>query len=157
VIVGLLGFDRFSGQITCANPTNRIADSKQLTKFTADENIVDFTWSADGSALLLIRGMEQLILLSLVISNKITRPAPTGLSPLAFLNLEKPYPKQIFTIVICGNNRTKFGSPEVELKGKDVCVTGEITEYPVRGVVSMGRRNTSSTPKCKSFNGGMRL
>ena len=49
-----------------------------------------------------------------------------------FLNLDKPYPNQIFTIVIWGSNRTKFGTPEVEYKGKRICVTGKITEY--RGV-----------------------
>jgi len=34
--------------------------------------------------------------------------------------------------VIWGNNRSKFGRPEVEYNEKRVCVTGKITEY--RGV-----------------------
>jgi Tol biopolymer transport system component len=39
---------------------------KQLTNFTTDENIIDFTWSADGSALLLIRdrGSIDVVLIS---------------------------------------------------------------------------------------------
>jgi len=49
-----------------------------------------------------------------------------------FLNLDRPYPHQIFTIVVWGGNRGKFGTPETEFKGKRVCVTGKITEY--RGV-----------------------
>lgn len=46
-----------------------------------------------------------------------------------FLNLDKPYPNQIFTIVIWGENRGKFGKPEDNYKDKRVCVTGKITAY----------------------------
>ena len=49
-----------------------------------------------------------------------------------FLNLDKPYPNQIFTVVIWGTNRSKFGRPEVEYSEKRICVRGKITEY--RGV-----------------------
>jgi hypothetical protein len=46
-----------------------------------------------------------------------------------FLNLDKPYPNPIFTILIWGSDRSKFGLPENEYKGKRICVTGKITEY----------------------------
>jgi hypothetical protein len=46
-----------------------------------------------------------------------------------FLNLDKPYPNQVFTIVIWGENRAKFGKPENAYNGKRVCVTGKITAY----------------------------
>jgi hypothetical protein len=46
-----------------------------------------------------------------------------------FLNLDKPYPNQIFTVVVWGNNRSKFGAPENEYKGKRICITGKITAY----------------------------
>jgi DNA/RNA endonuclease YhcR with UshA esterase domain len=46
-----------------------------------------------------------------------------------FLNLDKPYPSQIFTVLIWGSNRHKFGAPEKEFNGKRICVTGKITEY----------------------------
>jgi hypothetical protein len=49
-----------------------------------------------------------------------------------FLNLDKRYPNQIFTIVIWGSDRPKFGDPEAKYRDKDVCVTGKITSY--RGV-----------------------
>jgi DNA/RNA endonuclease YhcR with UshA esterase domain len=52
-----------------------------------------------------------------------------------FLNLDRAYPGQIFTVVIWGTNRSKFGAPEVEYKGKRICVTGKITEY--RGVAEI--------------------
>jgi micrococcal nuclease len=46
-----------------------------------------------------------------------------------FLNLDEPYPNQIFTIVIWGSDRPKFGDPEAKYRDKDVCVTGKITSY----------------------------
>jgi len=46
-----------------------------------------------------------------------------------FLNLDGPYPKEIFTILIWGSDRGKFGTPESEYKGLRVCVTGKITTY----------------------------
>jgi micrococcal nuclease len=48
------------------------------------------------------------------------------------LNLDKPYPQQIFTVVIWGSTRGKFGMPETDYKGKRICVTGKVAEY--RGV-----------------------
>lgn len=49
-----------------------------------------------------------------------------------FINLDKPYPNQVFTIVIWGSDRSKFGSPEESYREKSVCVTGQIKEF--RGV-----------------------
>jgi micrococcal nuclease len=46
-----------------------------------------------------------------------------------FLNLDKPYPNQIFTVVIWGSNRSKFKTPEEDYKDKKVCVTGKISAY----------------------------
>jgi len=56
----------------------------------------------------------------------VSRGSPT------FLNFERPYPEQVFTVVIWGSDRAKFGRPEVDYKGKRVCVTGKIESY--RGV-----------------------
>lgn len=44
-----------------------------------------------------------------------------------FMNLDMPYPHQIFTIVIWGTDRLKFGSPERTYRDKNVCVSGKIT------------------------------
>ena len=46
-----------------------------------------------------------------------------------YLNLDRPYPTQVFTILIWGNDRPKFGTPETTLMGKRVCATGTIKEY----------------------------
>jgi hypothetical protein len=45
-----------------------------------------------------------------------------------FLDFEKPYPDQVFTAVIFGQDRSKFGSPETALRGQQVCVTGRIQD-----------------------------
>ena len=49
-----------------------------------------------------------------------------------FLNLDEPYPRQVFTILIWGSDRSKFGDPEAKFRDKKVCVTGLIKDY--RGV-----------------------
>lgn len=47
-----------------------------------------------------------------------------------FLNLDQPYPNQIFTVVIWGTDRKKFNNPpETFYKGKIICVTGKIKSY----------------------------
>jgi micrococcal nuclease len=47
-----------------------------------------------------------------------------------FLNLDQPYPNQIFTVVIWGSDRNKFKDPpETFFRGKTICVTGIIESY----------------------------
>jgi hypothetical protein len=46
-----------------------------------------------------------------------------------FLNFDQPYPDQVFTLVIWGNNRSKFGDPEISYRGKRICVTGKISVF----------------------------
>ncbi len=47
-----------------------------------------------------------------------------------FLNLDKPYPNQIFTIMIWGNQRSSFNAaPEKYYSGKRICVNGTIKSY----------------------------
>jgi DNA/RNA endonuclease YhcR with UshA esterase domain len=59
-----------------------------------------------------------------------------------FINLDKPYPNQIFTIVIWGSDRHKFKNPpEIFFKEKRVCVTGTITTY--RGKPQIVVKNSS--------------
>jgi len=38
-----------------------------------------------------------------------------------FLNLDEPYPKEVFTILIWGCDRAKFGAPETKYKDATVC------------------------------------
>ena len=45
------------------------------------------------------------------------------------LDLGKSLPNAIFTAVIYGENRQKFGTPETSLPGKRICVTGQISDY----------------------------
>jgi micrococcal nuclease len=46
-----------------------------------------------------------------------------------FLDLGKPYPNQMFSVIIFGSDRPKFGMPETSMRDKSICVTGEIFLY----------------------------
>lgn len=47
-----------------------------------------------------------------------------------FLNLDKPYPEQVFTVVIWGDDRAHFKQePETAFSGKRLCVAGRIEAY----------------------------
>jgi len=47
-----------------------------------------------------------------------------------FLNLERPYPIAVFTVVIWGSARATFSeAPEVAYRDKKICVTGVISLY----------------------------
>lgn len=46
-----------------------------------------------------------------------------------FLNLDKAYPNHVFTVVIWGNNRSKFQEPPEDLEGRRICVSGRIELY----------------------------
>ena len=46
-----------------------------------------------------------------------------------FINLDKPYPDQIFTVLIWGSERPKFGDPEEMYRNKHICATGKISDY----------------------------
>lgn len=43
-----------------------------------------------------------------------------------FLDLDKAYPNQPFTVLIWGKDRAKFRSPEETYRNKNICVTGRI-------------------------------
>jgi DNA/RNA endonuclease YhcR with UshA esterase domain len=58
-----------------------------------------------------------------------TRFASSTKGQPTFINLDKAYPNPIFTVLIWGENRAKFGKPEDNFKDKRVCVTGKITDY----------------------------
>lgn len=50
-----------------------------------------------------------------------------------FVNLDKAYPNQIFTVLIWGSDRGKFEKPpETLYSGKEICVTGMIQSYQGR-------------------------
>ena len=52
----------------------------------------------------------------------------TGGHP-TFLNFDRPYPRAVFTAVIWGSDRAKFGEPEQKYRNKHICVTGFITVF----------------------------
>jgi hypothetical protein len=52
--------------------------------------------------------------------------AATSHGTPTFINLDKPYPNQVFTILIWGDNRASVGN--FPTSGR-VCATGTITDY----------------------------
>lgn len=47
-----------------------------------------------------------------------------------FLNLDEPYPRHIFTIVVWGSDRSQFREPpERAFRDENICVTGLISTY----------------------------
>jgi hypothetical protein len=58
-----------------------------------------------------------------------TRWAESSRGSPTFLNFDRPYPDQVFTLVIWGSDRSKFGEPETANRGKRVCVTGKISAF----------------------------
>lgn len=55
-----------------------------------------------------------------------------------FINLGKPYPDHVFSVVILGENRSEFGDcPEKFFAGRDVCVTGLIEAYEGKPVMKV--------------------
>ena len=47
-----------------------------------------------------------------------------------FLNFERPHPDAVFTVVIWGDNRTKWDSPPEQLYAeRQICARGEIEEH----------------------------
>jgi hypothetical protein len=55
--------------------------------------------------------------------------AASSRSQPTFLDMVKPYPNSAFTVVILWGDRPKFETPESSLRGKRVCVTGQIHDY----------------------------
>lgn len=58
-----------------------------------------------------------------------------------FLYLDEQYRRHIFMAVIWGEDRRKFGTPEISLKEKRVCISGLIEKY--QGVPQIVLRKTS--------------
>jgi hypothetical protein len=46
-----------------------------------------------------------------------------------FLDLDKPYPNQPFSVIIWGKNRARFRNPEETYRNKNICATGRIGSY----------------------------
>src|SRR5260370_17594377 len=63
--------------------------------------------------------------------------ASQAMAAPTFLDLGKPYPNQVFSAVILGSDRTKFGAPESSLREKQVYVTGQIFLFQAKPKIIM--------------------
>ena len=59
-----------------------------------------------------------------------TKFSENGKTNPTYINLDKKYPEQVFTLMIFGQDRQNFSyKPEEFLQGKTICVKGKIGEY----------------------------
>ena len=45
-----------------------------------------------------------------------------------FLDLDRPYPNQLFTVIIWARDRARFKDPE-DYRGRSICITGRIASH----------------------------
>jgi hypothetical protein len=67
-----------------------------------------------------------------------------------FVNLDKPYPNQVFTILIWGEDLPKFDPKPSSWDGKKVCVTGPITSYQGRPEIIAKAQTQIAVEEAKS-------
>lgn len=77
-----------------------------------------------------------------------------------FLNLDAAFPKHVFTVVIWGADRKKFGKPEVDYLKKNICATGTVETFkdipqivarsPAQLTMASGEKETPPAPPKKT-------
>lgn len=88
--------------------------------------------------------------------------AATSRGQPTFLNLDQPYPHPLFTVVIWGTDRARFGAPEITYLGQRLCATGQIESYRgipqiiVRSPAQLTVSNTTPSAPAKPLPGGTR-
>lgn len=81
---------------------------------------------------------EKVTVCGTVVSTKFTEK-----SGATFINLDRQFPDQVFTIAIWKPNRVNFSyKPEEYLKGKVICVTGEIKDNKGKPQVDINNENS---------------
>ncbi len=79
----------------------------------------------------------------ITVCGKVVSTKYTEKSGATFINLDRKFPDQIFTVQIWKDARTNFSyAPENELQGKTICVTGKITVN--QGVATMTIQNENA-------------
>ena len=67
-----------------------------------------------------------------------------------FLNLDAAYPKHVFTVVIWGKDRKKFGKPEADYLKKKICATGTVEVFKnIPQIVASGPAQIAVVPEKK--------
>jgi micrococcal nuclease len=70
---------------------------------------------------------------TVTIADKVYGTYVVGDTKMVLLNLGADHPNQLLTVVIPGENRSKFNSkPEEYYKGREVVVTGKLIDYKGR-------------------------
>jgi len=59
-----------------------------------------------------------------------TKFSENGKTNPTYINLDKKYPEQVFTVMVFGQDRNNFSyKPEDSLLGKTICVKGKVGEF----------------------------
>jgi hypothetical protein len=68
-----------------------------------------------------------------------------------FVNLDKAYPNQVFTILIWGDDLPKFKENPMSWEGKKACATGAISTYKgIPEIVAKSQDQITVTPNQKA-------
>jgi micrococcal nuclease len=106
--------------------------------------IIPLLASGQGKKIIRAEEASNYLRQSMMVCGKVvdTEYLVRGRGQPTFLNLNRPYPNHIFTIVIFGSERDSFEKPpETFYDGKDVCVSGLIVEH--KGKPQMVVKNPS--------------
>ena len=126
-VIGIATFQMIEGQnLNFAIPGKRIINLKPGSGKDLQEIKEDYIRPEDAH-----RYVGEVVTVCGYVAS--TKYASKSKGQPTFLNLDKPYPDQIFIVVIWGNKRHLFNRPpEKKYKGKNICVTGQIIIY--RGI-----------------------
>jgi len=89
-----------------------------------------FAFNASAQKMIDVKDAAKHVGETLTVCGKVFSTKLIESSNMTFLDLGGFHPNQLLTVVIKGEDKSKFtGKPEDDFKGKAVCVTGTIIDY----------------------------
>jgi hypothetical protein len=89
-----------------------------------------FTLGASAQKMIPAKDVAQHIGETVTVCGKVFGTKLLSPSNMTFLDLGGAHPNQLLTIVIKGEDRSKFkGQPEEDFKDKNICITGTIIDF----------------------------
>jgi hypothetical protein len=89
-----------------------------------------FAFSASAQKMIQVKDAAQHVGENVTVCGKVFSTKLLTPSNMVFLDLGGFHPNQLLTIVIKGEDRSKFkGQPEDDYKDKNICITGTIIDF----------------------------
>jgi hypothetical protein len=89
-----------------------------------------FAFSASAQKMIAAKDAAQHVGETVTVCGKVFSTKLLSPSNMVFLDLGGYHPNQLLTIVIKGEDRSKFkGQPEDDYKDKNICITGTIIDF----------------------------